>query len=381
MLPCALNSNFRLLRNGWNIWFVSLRIFHSHNSTRLEIGIIRFYKILLPGRLFDHAAGAILFFCEWQSCEMDGSQNAREWQFVHGGLFSWNIHVFHHCNGPSFSGEITLGTYFQTFSASRARVDRGRTDFFLLDVDFDVTDYRRLHDSAHCTFDDYCIRCNFFPGASWMARMACCDDRIFGSNDCCLARRYGLEIGLCSPTFCNSHDCLSWSIHQATAAPLFRTRNCPDHGFVTYHCCRISINTVLADTGLEHFVSHSWGDFSGYRCPCDDCAYCQAGTTFSHLSRALFDHHLWRHQCFYHSSGSSFNRHHYWFDHRHRQRTLPFGAGKTEVMIKELFNLEVSPCCLQKTLRTFTGHRSSGVEQQFRKLQVSGSIPLGGSSQ
>ena len=50
-------------------------------------------------------------------------------------------------------------------------------------------------------------------------------------------------------------------------------------------------------------------------------------------------------------------------------------------MIKELFNLEVSPCCLQKTLRTFTGHRSSGVEQQFRKLQVSGSIPLGGSSQ
>ncbi len=39
-------------------------------------------------------------------------------------------------------------------------------------------------------------------------------------------------------------------------------------------------------------------------------------------------------------------------------------------MIKELFNLEVSPCCLQKTLRTFTGHRSSGVEQQFRKLQV-----------
>ena len=50
-------------------------------------------------------------------------------------------------------------------------------------------------------------------------------------------------------------------------------------------------------------------------------------------------------------------------------------------MIKELFNLEVSPCCLQKTLRTFTGHRSSGVEQQFRKLQVSGSIPLGGSRQ
>ena len=50
-------------------------------------------------------------------------------------------------------------------------------------------------------------------------------------------------------------------------------------------------------------------------------------------------------------------------------------------MIKELFNLEVSPCCLQKTLRTYTGHRSSGVEQQFRKLQVSGSIPLGGSSQ
>ena len=50
-------------------------------------------------------------------------------------------------------------------------------------------------------------------------------------------------------------------------------------------------------------------------------------------------------------------------------------------MIKELFNLEVSPGCLQKTLRTFTGHRSSGVEQQFRKLQVSGSIPLGGSRQ
>ena len=50
-------------------------------------------------------------------------------------------------------------------------------------------------------------------------------------------------------------------------------------------------------------------------------------------------------------------------------------------MIKELFNLEVSPCCLQKTLRTFTGHRSSGVGQQFRKLQDSGSIPLGGSSQ
>ena len=50
-------------------------------------------------------------------------------------------------------------------------------------------------------------------------------------------------------------------------------------------------------------------------------------------------------------------------------------------MIKELFNLEVSPCCLQKTLRTFTGRSGSGVEQQFRKLQVSGSIPLGGSSQ
>ena len=50
-------------------------------------------------------------------------------------------------------------------------------------------------------------------------------------------------------------------------------------------------------------------------------------------------------------------------------------------MIKELFNLEVSPCCLQKTLITFTGYRSSGAEQQFRKLQVSGSIPLGGSSQ
>ena len=50
-------------------------------------------------------------------------------------------------------------------------------------------------------------------------------------------------------------------------------------------------------------------------------------------------------------------------------------------MIKEFFKLENSPCCLQETLRTFTGHRSSGVEQQFRKLQVSGSIPLGGSSQ
>ena len=50
-------------------------------------------------------------------------------------------------------------------------------------------------------------------------------------------------------------------------------------------------------------------------------------------------------------------------------------------MIKEYIKLEVFPCCLQKTLRTFTGHRSSGVEQQFRKLQVSGSIPLGGSSQ
>ena len=50
-------------------------------------------------------------------------------------------------------------------------------------------------------------------------------------------------------------------------------------------------------------------------------------------------------------------------------------------MIKKDIKLEVFPCCLQKTLRTFTGHRSSGVEQQFRKLQVSGSIPLGGSSQ
>ena len=50
-------------------------------------------------------------------------------------------------------------------------------------------------------------------------------------------------------------------------------------------------------------------------------------------------------------------------------------------MIKEYIKLEVFPCCLQKTLRTFTGHYSSGVEQQFRKLQVSGSIPLGGSSQ
>lgn len=62
--------------------------------------------------------------------------------------------MFHHCNNPGFSGETTLGTHFQTFSASRARVDRSRTDLFLLDVDFDVTDYRRLHDSAHCTFDD-----------------------------------------------------------------------------------------------------------------------------------------------------------------------------------------------------------------------------------
>ena len=50
-------------------------------------------------------------------------------------------------------------------------------------------------------------------------------------------------------------------------------------------------------------------------------------------------------------------------------------------MIKELFNLELSPGCLQERLSFCTGHRSSGVEQQFRKLQVSGSIPLGGSSQ
>ena len=50
-------------------------------------------------------------------------------------------------------------------------------------------------------------------------------------------------------------------------------------------------------------------------------------------------------------------------------------------MIKEYIKLEVSPCCLQESLRTFTGHSSLGVEQQFRKLQVSGSIPLGGSSQ
>ena len=50
-------------------------------------------------------------------------------------------------------------------------------------------------------------------------------------------------------------------------------------------------------------------------------------------------------------------------------------------MIKEYIKLEVSPFCLKESLRTFTGHRSSGVEQQFRKLQVSGSIPLGGSSQ
>ncbi len=50
-------------------------------------------------------------------------------------------------------------------------------------------------------------------------------------------------------------------------------------------------------------------------------------------------------------------------------------------MIKDYIKSEVSPCCLQKKLRTFTGHRSSGVEQQFRKLQVSGSIPLGGSRQ
>ena len=105
--------------------------------------------------------------------------------------------------------------------------------------------------------------------------------------------------------------------------------------------------TVLADPGLEHFVSNSWSDFSGYRCPCDDCAYCQAGTTFSHLSRTLFDHHLWRHQCFYHSSGSTFKRHHHWFDHRHQQWTLPFGIGKTEVMIKDYIKLEVSPGCLK----------------------------------
>ena len=70
--------------------------------------------------------------------------------------------MFHHCNSPGFSGEAMLETHFQTFSASRARVDRSRTDLFLLDVDFDVTDYRRLHDSAHCTFDDYGLRCNFF---------------------------------------------------------------------------------------------------------------------------------------------------------------------------------------------------------------------------
>ena len=50
-------------------------------------------------------------------------------------------------------------------------------------------------------------------------------------------------------------------------------------------------------------------------------------------------------------------------------------------MIKHYIKLEVFPCCLQKTLRTFSDYRSSGVEQQFRKLQVSGSIPLGGSSQ
>ena len=50
-------------------------------------------------------------------------------------------------------------------------------------------------------------------------------------------------------------------------------------------------------------------------------------------------------------------------------------------MIKELFNLEVSHCYFQKTLIIFTGHRSPSVEQQFRKLQVSGSIPLGGSRQ
>ncbi len=50
-------------------------------------------------------------------------------------------------------------------------------------------------------------------------------------------------------------------------------------------------------------------------------------------------------------------------------------------MTKEFFKLEVSPCCLQESLSTLTGHRSSGVEQHFRKLQVSGSIPLGGSSQ
>ena len=50
-------------------------------------------------------------------------------------------------------------------------------------------------------------------------------------------------------------------------------------------------------------------------------------------------------------------------------------------MIKDYIKLEVSHGCLKESLTLFTGHRSSGVEQQFRKLQVSGSIPLGGSSQ
>ena len=50
-------------------------------------------------------------------------------------------------------------------------------------------------------------------------------------------------------------------------------------------------------------------------------------------------------------------------------------------MIKEYIKLVVSPCCLQKTLGNFSGQRSSGVEQLFRNLLVSGSIPLGGSSQ
>ena len=50
-------------------------------------------------------------------------------------------------------------------------------------------------------------------------------------------------------------------------------------------------------------------------------------------------------------------------------------------MIKEYIKLEVSHGCLKESLTLCTSHRSSGVEQQFRKLQVSGSIPLGGSRQ
>ena len=50
-------------------------------------------------------------------------------------------------------------------------------------------------------------------------------------------------------------------------------------------------------------------------------------------------------------------------------------------MIKDYIKLEVSHGCFKERLTICTSHRSSGVEQQFRKLQVSGSIPLGGSSQ